>query len=160
MAAACYNNGTISGAGANQQFFPADGLVCGDFAFGGAFCRVTPEDAPDGRGIDYAQHGNAIFHLGDIDREFTIAGDKFLGAVKGVHEIESVSHGRNAARSCGFFGDDRGIGIEPRQAFQDNALSRLIGFRHGGQIAFGAGAEVGGIDCHDFAPGQKGKVNQ
>jgi len=160
VAAACHDNGAIAGAGTHQKLLPGYGFIGSDLAFRRAPGSVAPEDAPDGRGIDDADDGNTIFNLGNVHREFAIAGNKFLGAVQGVHEIEFGSHLRNPASGGGFLGNDRGLRIELRETFEDNSLGRFVGLGHRREIGLGAGPEVGGIDRHDFAPRQKGKAYQ
>ena len=82
----------------------------------------------DGRRIDRAQYRHTVFDQGDIDGEFAIAADKFLGAVERIDQPEASARDiGNVACGNGFFGDDRYVWSQLAQPLHDQGFSGFVG---------------------------------
>ena len=107
-----------------------------------------------------AEDGPAGVDDGDIDGEFSVALDKFLGSVERIDEPErGVADVRRVAGGECFLADDRVlVGDAHLDGALDQFLGRLVGFRHRRGIGFFLNLEIGLVDFHDFLAGPSGDV--
>ncbi len=97
-----------------------------------------------------------MFDQGDIDREFAIAGDKFLGAIERIDKNEAFAALGRVSVGDGFLGDDRNIGKRRCEPLKDQRFGRRIGFGQGRRIGLGRYLELAAVDRKDQGAGLKG----
>lgn len=71
-----------------------------------------------------------VLDEGDIDREFAVALEKFLGAVEWVDQPEALpAFDLRQMLACGggFFGDDGQVGRQLSETGQDEGFGLLVG---------------------------------
>ena len=127
MGAAGDNGGAIGWKLPDAKADPTRGNVVRDGPLRGAGPALTPEEALQGRCIDDTGDRHTVLDQRDVDREFAILRNEFLGAVERIDEKEPVRHFGDRASGGGFFRDHRNGGIEFGKARQDDALGRLVG---------------------------------
>ena len=95
----------------------------------------------------HAQGRATTFDQRNVDGEFTVAVDEFLGAVQGIHQPEACRHGGDVPGGRRFLGDHRSGGRELRERGQNDGLGPLI--RRGDRRGIGLAAHFK-VRCVDL----------
>ncbi len=101
------------------------------------------EEPTLGGGIDDAQGGHAVLHIGDVDGEIAAALDKLLGAVEGVDDQESGG-GQRVGGGL-FLGDQGHLGEGGAKTGGNDGIGGLVGLGHRRGVPLGADLEVGAV---------------
>ncbi len=94
------------------------------------------------RRIDHAAHRLAVDDLRDVDREFAVASDEFLGPVEGIDEEETRFDLGHASGCDSFLCDHRHAWRQMMEALQDELLGFFVRGGHGRMIRL--------LSRHDF----------
>ena len=94
--------------------------------------RPRCEKSSADRRVDGAVNGNAVFHVGDVDREVPVAGDEAAGSVQGIDDEKATVARR--LRIGLFLADDGGVWKTARQTLENQPVR--------GEIRFGDRAGV------------------
>ena len=119
---------------------------CGSVFNGVTLARIGNEAAPGTlsgfankqpalcRCVDDADDGLMVLNQGNIDSEFTIFPDKFLGAINRINKKEGASDSRDLTRSNRFFCDNRNVRGDGLELGDDDGLGGLISARNRGGV--------------------------
>ena len=110
--------------------------------------------------MNHTQHRLADIDEGDVDGEFAVTVDEFLGAVERINQPEwgAGDIGRVTVFE-GLFADDRVfVGDAAADGADNQFFGGLVGFRDRGLIGLFLDLEIGFVDLHDFLAGPLGDV--
>ncbi len=109
------------------------------------------------RGVNYPKHRPAPLDQGDIDGEFAVAFNEFLGAVEGVHQ-PVASLGIGTAKVPGIlFRQQRQLRRELGQPGGDKPVGGGIGLGQGRLVGLGRDRKIPAVNGHDGLAGVPGE---
>jgi hypothetical protein len=136
----------------------ADGL---GLAFGLLLEGTEPDAArinhAQHRHVHHAQHRAVAINERDIDGEFAVAVDEFLGAVERIDQPETrPGRARTVIQLRGFLGQYRNVGRELVQARDDHIVRGAVGLGQGRAVVLLGDLETALVDIENPAPGGDG----